>query len=113
MRRFPVFLLFFLLPTLVAAESQRLTAELWNAQPRTGQRVAQLEPVQRILAAYAKDAGNRIVIRYPGGDAGTSWAQELRDWLVALGVSSAQVQLEPGSGGEALVLEVATPGKRP
>lgn len=42
------------------------------------------------------DAG--IVILYPGGEAGHSWAIEIRDWFVALGIPSDMIALRPGSG---------------
>jgi hypothetical protein len=45
------------------------------------------------------------VIRYPGGDAGNAWAEAVRDWLVALGVASKRIVLEPGSSSpDALTL---------
>jgi len=41
-----------------------------------------------------------VTIRYPGGDKGNAWALELREWLVALGIPSNYIVLEPGSGGQ-------------
>jgi len=41
------------------------------------------------------------------GAVGAAWAVELREWLVALGVASARIILEPGDAEDALVLAVA------
>ena len=38
-------------------------------------------------------------VRHPGGDDGNAWALEFREWLVALGVPSHFITLEPASGG--------------
>ena len=40
----------------------------------------------------------RIEIRYPGGDAGNVWALEVHSWLIAMGLASTDIVLEPGSG---------------
>lgn len=74
---------------------------------RQGVNVMQLPVLQRLVNDYEKSDGGRIVIRYPGGDRGDAWAIELRDWLVALGINSSHILLEPGSGiPETIVLHV-------
>lgn len=60
--------------------------------------VLQLPPLQRVVGKYESGKDMRIVIRYPGGDAGNQWAMELRDWLVSFGISVEDIELEPGSG---------------
>jgi len=89
----------------VRAEQAELPLAQWPTPP-SGESVASLESVKRIVMAFDQEESERIVIRYPGGDAGTAWAEELRDWLVALGISSSRVLLQPGSGkAETIVLE--------
>ena len=39
-----------------------------------------------------------IELRYPGGEEGEIWVQDVIDWLVALGVPSSSMQTLPGSG---------------
>ncbi len=39
----------------------------------------------------------RILIRHPPGEEGVLWAEELRSWLVALGVPSVDVAVSPTS----------------
>jgi len=72
-----------------------ITAEQW-ARPRSGRGIARLPGVAALVEAAGRDAANRLVIRYAAGDEGTLWAEELRSWLVALGLPSARLTLEPG-----------------
>ncbi len=39
----------------------------------------------------------RILIRHPRGEEGVLWAEELRGWLVALGIPSQDIALGPAS----------------
>ena len=76
---------------------QTLSAELW-ARPRSGASVAAMpavkESVQQLLSA---PKGASLVIRYPGGEEGSLWAEELHVWLISLGVDSSLMDLRPGS----------------
>ena len=56
-----------------------------------------------------------ILVRYPGGEEGVLWAEELRGWLVALGVTSTQIKVVPGTSRPDVVeLELrTTPGWDP
>ncbi len=78
-----------------AAAEYRLSADDW-AHPRSGERITRLEPVQAVVRDWMHRPGQRIVIRYAGGEAGGLWAAELRDWLVGLGIPSDRLRLEPG-----------------
>ncbi|QKT03092.1 hypothetical protein HUS23_04355 [Ectothiorhodospiraceae bacterium 2226] len=73
-----------------------ISAEAW-AMPRHGERVLQLPAVAAALEAAAAQPDARLTVRYPGGEAGTLWAQELRGWLIALGLDSDRVELVPGA----------------
>jgi len=78
-------------------ELRTLSAELW-ARPRSGASVAAMaavrESVQDLLSA---PAGSTLVIRYPGGEEGSLWAEELHVWLISLGVDAELMDLRPGS----------------
>ncbi len=65
---------------------------------KTATSVLQLPALQRVIAQYERNDNSTIVIRYPGGDEGSAWAEELRSWLVSLGISSSDIELQPGSG---------------
>ncbi len=77
------------------AASLAVTAEQW-ARPRSGSGIAQLPGLAALVEAVERDAANRLVIRFAGGDEGSLWAEELRSWLVALGLPSARIALESG-----------------
>ena len=101
-------LLLFSLPGF--AEPTTLTAEDW-ARPRSGAALAQHEGLARLVQAFEREPDRVIVIAHGTGEDGQLWAEELRSWLVALGVSSARLQLESRPGlHEALILDVRAGG---
>jgi hypothetical protein len=73
-----------------------LSADTW-AQPRDGRSVARMEPLPDLAAAWFRQPGQRILVRYPGGEEGLLWAHELRSWLIALGIPGADQELVAGS----------------
>ena len=82
----------------------------WPEQ-RNSAAVLAVTQINAILSQFDEVQAHRIIIRYPGGDLGNAWALEVRDWLVALGMPSERVILEPGSGGSGqliLLLEKAS-----
>lgn len=72
-----------------------VTAEQW-ARPRSGEAVAALPGLARLVELLDRDPSQRLAVRYASGDDGALWAEELRSWLVALGVPSAGIELETG-----------------
>ncbi|HHJ14922.1 MAG TPA: hypothetical protein ENJ79_11235 [Gammaproteobacteria bacterium] len=84
------------LPGLVSASGWVLRADDW-ARPRSAVVLVALQPLPQAVTALHKQAGSRLVIRYPGGEMGLLWAKELRAWLAALGVPPARLELTPGS----------------
>ena len=80
-------------------------------QRRSAHAVLELDPVRAVLSVFSEKGGQNIIVRHPGGDGGNAWALEFREWLVALGVPSHFITLEPGSGGadRLLILVEATP----
>jgi hypothetical protein len=73
-----------------------LSADEW-ARPRDGQTVAGMPPLPQVMASWSESEGQRLIIRYPGGEEGLLWAHELRSWLVALGVPLQDQELVAGS----------------
>ena len=71
-------------------------AEFW-ATPRSGE-VVLAEPALRaaVDTLMFREESSRLVIRHPGGETGQLWAEELRGWLVSLGIPTARIQTEPG-----------------
>lgn len=79
----------------VAASGVIITAEQW-ARPRSGEGIVQLPGLGTLVEAAEGDTASRLVVRFAGGDDGSFWAEELRSWLVALGLPSTRIVLEPG-----------------
>ncbi len=93
----------------VAAPGVIITAEQW-ARPRSGDSVVKLPGLAALVEAVERDATSRLVVRFAGGDEGSLWAEELRSWLVALGLPSARIQLEPSlPQSDKLQLELRLP----
>ena len=87
-----------------SAESvQVITAEDW-ARPRSGESLVRMPALKRTVRDYLNQKGSqndqrgqRIFIRHPRGEEGVLWAEELRGWLVALGIPSTDIALNPES----------------
>ena len=98
--------------TVCSAESvQIITAEDW-ARPRTGESLVRMPALKHTVRDYLdqKSAqksnqkgsqndrrGQRISIRHPRGEEGVLWAEELRGWLIALGIPYADITVSPQS----------------
>ena len=92
--------------------SHILTAEQW-AVPRDVEAIIQMPALASAMAELQATPGGRLLIRYPGGDAGTLWMTELHSWLVSLGLSSADMERVPGSANSQVIeLEVLLPVTR-
>ena len=72
-----------------------LDATLW-ARPRSGEAVVTLPPVRGAVHELLSQPGSYLAIRYPGGEEGSLWAEEVRDWLVALGLEPQLLLMQPG-----------------
>ncbi len=94
MRSFMIIALF-LASDLAVAADWIVSAELWS-RPRNGQQLMSMEPVYQAVADWRSAPGSQMIINYPGGESGILWAEELRDWLVALGLPSADIDLQAG-----------------
>ena len=88
-----------LLLTLVSVQAaERLytvSAEEW-ARPRQGDLLVTYPGLNEAIQEWNQHQSGRIQIRHPGGEEGILWAEELRDWLVALGVPSNLIETVPG-----------------
>ena len=71
--------------------------------PRNVETIIQMPALANAMAELQATRGGRLVIRYPGGDAGTLWMNELHSWLVSLGVSSTDMERVPGSANSQVI----------
>lgn len=95
-----------------SAESvEIITADQW-ARPRSGDSLVQMPALKRTVRDYLGQVGDqndgrsgsrntqggqRILIRHPRGEEGVLWAEELRAWLIALGIPSNDIAMSPAS----------------
>ncbi len=94
-RLWPLFLLL-IAPVRAADGPWVVDAEFWAA-PRSGATVVAEPAVRAAVDTLSfREESSRLVIRHPGGETGQLWAQELRGWLVALGIPSERIVTEPG-----------------
>ena len=91
MHRFLLVVMFLVVSTAFA-EPLALTSADW-ARPRTGEALARQPALNELLKAFEREKDGVIVIAHATGEAGQLWAQELRGWLIALGVTSARIRL--------------------
>ena len=105
-RQFKVFILLISLLISINVLAQdvniELRAEIWDI-PRHGESVLEIPELSSIMQKWMADPQQKIELRYPGGEEGELWVEELRDWFVALGMPSNVVQISPGSNAEDVI----------
>ena len=80
----------------LSASAYELEADTW-ARPRSAQAVLAMQPVRAAVDEWLRTPTQLIEIHYPGGETGMLWAEELRDWLVSLGIPLSRLRTSPGS----------------
>lgn len=84
-----------------------LLADDW-ARPRTGERVASMPALRAAVSAWLDATDATLLVVHPGGERGSLWGAEVRDWLIALGMAPDQVLLRAGAArDDAVVLRLA------
>ena len=87
-----------LLPPIVGSAAEvRISAEQWSI-PRSAKRILEIDGLRSIVQQFNKHPDRGLIIYHPFGDEGTLWAEEMRSWLVALGIPSANLAIELDSG---------------
>lgn len=103
MRAISLFLLLQFAPFYVyGEESWEITAQEW-ARPRHGEWLIHQPALRGAISQLQQLPQSRLQLRYPGGDEGVLWAEELQSWLVALGLASVRIELVPGSSRADLI----------
>ncbi|RMG59962.1 MAG: hypothetical protein D6717_00820 [Gammaproteobacteria bacterium] len=69
-------------------------SEDWD-RPRSAEHVLSLAPVRQAVHGLLLLPDSRLEIRYPGGEAGSLQAAELRDWLISLGIDADRLETVP------------------
>jgi len=83
-------------------DSVKLHAETWDV-PRHGEVLLNIPELSTIVKQWMKNTHQKIELRYPGGEEGELWVEELKGWLVSLGVPSSVILLSPGSEAEDII----------
>lgn len=88
------------------AASYTITPEMWM-QPRSGQVMLQMAPVRAAVQDWIRHPGSKLVILHSGDEQGSLWASEVQDWLVSLGIPSADIVKQvSGQDENSVTLEV-------
>jgi hypothetical protein len=95
-RALPLLATLIAVPVSAEESSQIISADEW-ARPRSGESLVEMPALADTVRDYLASNDRRISIRHPQGEEGVLWAEELRSWLVALGVPSADIVLSPES----------------
>ena len=66
--------------------------------------IAALPQVRQVIEQFDESGRYRLVVRYPGGESGAKWAEQLVHCLVAYGVPGEFLGRELGSGDPDLLL---------
>lgn len=81
----------------VETEEQIIRRSEWPTYVN-GSSVSALPQVRRILSQFDENDRMNIIIHYPGGEQGTSWARQLYNWFISYGVPIRYLKMELGSG---------------
>ncbi len=97
MMKYFFMLLLCLAPAGHAAEGSvvALDTAFWF-MPRQGDVVAEHDGVRAVVKKLIANPDAYLALRYPKNETGELWGQELRAWLVSLGVVSDRIELQPG-----------------
>ncbi len=107
-----LFLVMFVCPGYASQAGNTLSAEQWELS-RQGEKLVELPVLRKTINTWSQNENQIIELQYPGGEEGELWANELKDWLISLGVPSKYLVLVPGSGHDDIIrLELVYDGER-
>jgi hypothetical protein len=114
-RGLPLLIMLICTAAFSAESVEIITADAW-ARPRSAESLVQMPALKRTVRDYLRQGGGqegrqgsgrngsdnnrrgqRILIRHPRGEEGVLWAEELRSWLIALGIPSTDIAVSPES----------------
>lgn len=84
------------------AQGMSLSSEAWELL-RHGENMLKSQELNEIVNEWKSHADSKIELRYPGGEEGELWVEELKDWLVSLAIPSHKMTLMPGSDAKDVI----------
>ena len=100
--------MWFFVTNAFAADVELLHANEWSV-PKQTSTLLEMSAINKSMQKLQQNADSILRIKYPGGDEGTLWVNELRSWLVALGLASSRIELVQGSAiSTTIELEVSS-----
>ncbi len=98
------FILAFLFSPVAIAETPelndlqwKLTEEQWDLV-KQGDQLLKMPVMKQMVEAWGQQQGQGIELRYPGGEEGELWVEELMDRLISLAIPSKYLSAVAGSG---------------
>lgn len=83
-----------------------VTADEWS-RPRRGEALVDMPALNDTISGYLREPGQVVVIRHPGEEEGQLWAEELRGWLVALGIESSHIRIDATPSSQSDIIELS------
>jgi len=98
------------LPAWAGVAGETALGPAFWATPRSAESVAANEPLAQLVRALGRDPEAQLRLSYPSGEWGELWGQELKAWLIALGVSVDRLELTAvGEMDEGVSVELIVP----
>lgn len=91
--------------TQCVAQTFTLPAEFWLS-PRSGQAVRAEPQLQQAFAAFAQSDRTRLRLHHQKRDESIAQAEELRAWLIALGLEAERIEMTEDNPIDAIKLEI-------
>ena len=112
-----VFILAFLFAPVASAETPelndpqwKLTEEQWDLVKR-GDQLLKMPVMMQMVDAWLQQQGQGIELRYPGGEEGELWVEELMDRLISLAIPSKYLFAVAGSGeADVIIIKIVKIG---
>ena len=92
-------------PMIASAQRFGVPAELWLA-PRSGQAIRSNAQISKALDSYFQLAEARVRLHHHKRDESSAQAEELRGWLIALGIDASRIELVEDSPIDQLTLDI-------
>jgi hypothetical protein len=83
-------------------KSTKIMASSWG-KPQSSKEILAMRPLASIMRKLTKNPETTLHVLYPGDDKGIKWANDLRGWLVSLGLKSERIIMSPDSYREDII----------